>query len=368
MHQEVDSETRITKNEETYSPAIAGQVAAAEAWLKAACAMAKKFPRDIDMVRDNILRECRRPDFARGRYNEKTKKWEGGARYAKPVGGGNVTGFSVRFAEAAVQALGHIHTTNETLAENEDFRKIQVRVWDAQTMNSFADEATIPKTIERKFVPKERMGDVVRTRHNASGEILYVLRAEEPDMLNIANSGKSKSFRNSALRCIPGWLLAECEQVIKETVTKEDSKDPDATKRQIFDSFSGLGVNAETLKKYLGHDAAVLQPEELANLRDLYTAIRDGETTIQAVFAQREEAAKEKGENGKGMAGLKDKLKPTDRELNKSEVQSLLGASERSGWRAIDFSRAVDKKFFCGIDELKVSQLEEALNLANGGA
>lgn len=361
--QEVE-EVRITKNDESYSPAIAGAVAAAEAWLKAACAMAKRFPRDMDKVRDKILLECRRPDFARGRYNPETKRFEGGARYSKPVGNSKVKGFSVRFAEAAVQAMGHIHTNIQTLAETDEFRKIEVRVWDSQNMNSFADEATIPKTIERKSIPKERMGDVVRTRHNASGDILYIIRAEEGDLLNVVNAAKSKSFRNSGLRHVPGWLLAECERVIAETSGKEDSRDPEQAKREIFDAFSALGVSVEQIKEYLGHDAAKLEPKEMTELRELYTAIRDGETTMKSVFSAREESAKES--NGKGTAGLKERLGV--KTISEEQARVLTDAAATSGWKPLEFIAGLSKRF--GVDvpgKLKDSQFQEAMTWVNGG-
>ena len=354
MNQEIETEVRITKNEETYSPAIAGQVAAAEAWLKAACAMAVKFPRDIDKVRQNLLRECERPSFAKS------------ALYAKPIGGGKVTGLSIGFDEGAVAAMGHLHVTTTTLAENDEWRKIEVKVWDAQSMISYADEVTIQKTIERKSIQKGQ--EVIRTRPNSKGEINYIIRAEEADLLNTVNAAKSKSIRNSGLRCVPGWLLDECKKAVDETMHKADAQDPDKAKRELYDAFADIGVTVDHLKKYLKHENPTLQPAELQDLRKLYTAIKTGETTMQAIFEVREEAEKEKNGNGKGMAGLKDKLGANDRVLNKSEVQSLLQASERSGWRSMDFSMAIDKKFGCSIDVLPVSKLDAALTLANGGA
>ncbi len=307
---EIDTEVRLTKNEESYSPAIAGAIAAAEAWLKAVCAMAVKFPRDMDKVRQNILRECERPAFAAL------------AMYAKPVGGGKVTGLSIRFAEGMMQAMGHIHTTTQTLAETDEFRKIELRVWDAQTMNSHADEATIQKTIERKSVPKERMGEVLRQRHNASGEILYIIRAEEGDMLNQVNAAKSKSMRNAGLRLIPAWLLDECKQAIKDTMNKKDAKDPDKSKRELFDAFVDIGVTVEQIKRYLGHDNATLQPAELDDLRKLYTAIKTGETTMKAIFDVREESAKEPAPDAKGTNGLKQRMAATQQPLQPTEQAS----------------------------------------------
>lgn len=349
--QEVE-EVRITRNEESYSPAIAGAVAAAEAWLKAACAMAKRFPRDMDVVRQNILKECERPQFAAV------------AMYSKPVGNTKVTGLSIRFAEAMMQAMGHIHTTNQTLADTEEFRKIEIRVWDADRMNSHADEATVTKTIERKSVPKERMGEVVRTRHNASGDILYIIRAEEGDLLNTVNAAKSKSMRNAGLRLIPGWLLDECKQTILETMRKKDAKDPDKSKRELFDAFVDLGVTAAQIKQYLGHENSTLQPAELADLRLLYTAIKSGETTIHAVFAAREESAKES--NGKGTAGLKERLGV--KTISEEQARVLTDAAATSGWKPLEFIAGLSKRF--GVDvpgKLKDSQFQEAMTWVNGG-
>jgi hypothetical protein len=68
------------------------------------------------------------------------------------------------------------------------------------------------------------------------------------------------------------------------TQANADAEDPDAAKRKLFDAFGALGVRAEQIKEYLGHDAAALSPKELADLRALYSAIRDGEATWREVM------------------------------------------------------------------------------------
>lgn len=284
-------------------------VAAAEAEVKAQCAMAIKFPRDLDVVREKLLKECKRPSFAES------------SRYAKPIGNKKVTGFSVRFAEAAIAAMGHIHTTIKTLAETPEYRKIEIRVWDAQNMISYADEATVEKTIERHSIPKGQ--EYVRTRLNTSGDLLYIIRATEDDLLNKVNSAKSKSIRNSGLRMVPGWLLDECENAIAETSRKSDAADPDAAKKQIFDAFAQLGVSVDDIKKYLGHEAATLQPAELQGLRELFVAVRDGETTLAAIFRQREEESASAPPSGKGTKALKEKLKGSPQETGEQKGRSV---------------------------------------------
>lgn len=319
----------------TYAPASLALVAAAEAEIKAMCAMAVKFPRDLDKVREKILRECKRPSFAST------------AMYAKPIGGTKVTGLSVRFAEAAIGAMQHIHVTTRTLAETNEWRKIEARVWDAQNMTSYADESTIEKTIERKSIPKGQQ--YLKTRVNRQGELLYIIQATEDDLLNKVNAAKSKSIRNSGLRLIPGWLLDECKNVIATTMHHADAADPDAAKRRLFDAFAELGVTVDQLKKYLRHEAEKLEPAELDDLRKVYTAIRDGETTMKSIMEQREgESGSPANGDGKepsrGTESLKQRLQAKgnaqaaadnnpSRLITESECKRMLDLAEIRGWK-----------------------------------
>lgn len=263
-----------------------------QAEVQAAVIQAERSPRDWDQVREKLLRECKRTSFAKA------------ARYNKPVGKG-VQGFSIRFAEACIGAAKHIHTTTRTIWEDEEQRKILVKVWDAQEGVSYADEVTIEKTIERRSIPDG--ADVVRTRKNKQGDLLYIIRATEDDLLNKVNAAKSKSIRNSGLRLIPGWLQEEALQEIRTTIKNADEKDPDAAKREIFDAFGELGVDVASLKKFIGHDIQVLTPKELQTLRGLYMEIREGATTMYEVLTaldrerernREKEAAATKGPEG----------------------------------------------------------------------
>jgi hypothetical protein len=291
------------ESEEILSPGALGAIAQAEAEVKAACAMALKYPRDWDAVREKLLKECRRPVFAAGRETGK------GAMYSKPVGNGTVKGLSIRFAEAAIACSGHIHVSTRTLSETDDYRKQSVKVWDAQSMNSFSDEITIDKTLERKIIPKG--SEILRTRLNKQGELLYVIRAEPDALLNKENALKSKSIRNSALRLMPGWLLDEARETLEATIKAADAQDPDAARHQILDSFTKLGISVEQIKKYLGHDATAISADELLQLRGLYTAIRDGETTIAAVFEQLEAEKEETSKTESIRKKLRDRKKIT---------------------------------------------------------
>lgn len=332
----------VEKKDELYAPVASALVAAAEAWIKGACAMAVKFPRDLDVVRQKLLHECERPSFAAA------------ALYSKPVGTTKVTGLSIRFAEQAIASMQHIHVSTLTLAETDDWRKIEVRVWDAQNMVSYADETTIQKTIERRSVAKGQ--EVIRTRPNRSGELLYIIRAEEGDLLNQVNAAKSKAIRNAGLRLVPGWLLDECKEAVNETMRKRDKSDPDKAKREIFDSFAALGVSVDLLKSYIGHDKPVLQPEELQELRKLYTAIKDGETTIQAALDIKNDKQPE-ADKTKGVAALKSRLSGNDRLINQNEIDDLTAICDELKVQPLAFVGLLQQFGVTAPQQLKLSQL-----------
>nr|NIU03565.1 hypothetical protein [Gammaproteobacteria bacterium]NIV50929.1 hypothetical protein [Gammaproteobacteria bacterium]NIX84839.1 hypothetical protein [Gammaproteobacteria bacterium] len=99
---------------ETASTAVAAQAAAS---VQARYVMALQRPRNIDQVRVDLLKECKRPGFARV------------AMYHKPIGKG-VTGPSIRFAEAAMRCMGNLMPEVATLYDDHDKRILRVSVTD----------------------------------------------------------------------------------------------------------------------------------------------------------------------------------------------------------------------------------------------
>lgn len=272
---------------ETAASAVAAQ---AKALVEARYIMAMRNPRDIDVVRERMLKECRRPSFAKV------------ARYHKPVGAG-IKGPSIRFAEMAVRCMTNITVETMTVFDDREKRIVRVGVTDLEANVPYSLDVTIDKTIERK---RTKPGDVIiRTRQNSYGEAVSLIEATEDEILNKQNALISKAVRTLGLRIVPGDIVDECMEVVIATQQNEDAKDPDAAKRAIFDTFATIGVQADDLKEYLGGDANVLLPAQLADLRALYSAIRDGETTWRATM----EHKNPKPEAQTNAADLSDKLK-----------------------------------------------------------
>jgi hypothetical protein len=248
--------------------------AQAEAAVKARYVMALKRPRDWDVVRQRLLKECERTSFAQV------------ARYSKPVGNTTVTGPSIRFVEAALRAMGNVLAENVVLYDDQQKRIIRVIVTDLEHNETYQKEILLEKTVERKQL---RQGQVpISSRTNTRGERVYLVEATEDEMLNKEAALTSKAMRQLGLRLIPGDLVDECMEGVEATMRKKAEQDPDAEKKAIIDSFYELGVRVEHLKEYLGVDLDQLTPKDLVNLRAVYQALKDGETTWREVMDQRE--------------------------------------------------------------------------------
>lgn len=242
--------------------------------------MALARPRDLDAVRQNMLKDARRPSFASV------------AIYHKPVGKG-IEGPSIRFVEAAIRNMTNILTETSTISEDEERRVIRVAVSDLETNTYFSQDVTVTKTVERSKLPQGEKP--IRVRTNSYGKPVYILHGTDDDILNKQNSLISKAVRTLGLRLIPGDLVDEALYYVRQTMAKQDAADPDAAKNRIIDAFAQLGVPVEALKDFLGHELSSIDPTELQLLRSTYSAIKDGETTWKAVMddkAEREAEAK----------------------------------------------------------------------------
>lgn len=257
--------------------------------------MALARPRDLDSVRQNMLKDARRPSFASV------------AIYHKPVGKG-IEGPSIRFVEAAIRNMTNILTETSTISEDEERRVIRVAVSDLETNTYFSQDVTVTKTVERSKLPQGEKP--IRVRTNSYGKPVYILHGTDDDILNKQNSLISKAVRTLGLRLIPGDLVDEALYYVRQTMAKQDAADPDAAKNRIIDAFAQLGVPVEALKEYLGHELSSIDPTELQLLRSTYSAIKDGETTWKAVMDDKAEKEAEAKAAASASASAPKKAEP----------------------------------------------------------
>ncbi len=275
---------------QTQSSASVAVAAQAQAAVQARYIMAMNRPRDWEEVRVKLLKACSRPGFAQT------------ARYIKPIGKDRSKwpqGWTIRFAEEAMRCMGNLYPETMVIDEGDTQRIVQQSCTDLENNVTFSNQVVIDKTVERKYLKDGQQP--LSSRQNSAGEVTYRVEATEDDLLNKQGALLSKALRTQVLRLLPGDIQDECLQRVHDALSGEMKADPDQAKRKLIDAFTEIGIRPSDLAEYLGHPLERIQPAEVKELREVYTAVKQGDATWDEVMEAREpsgtvEAAKEVGE------------------------------------------------------------------------
>lgn len=266
---------------ESSATAVAAQ---AKAMVEARYLLAMHRPRNWDDVRQRLIRECRRPAFAKNKS----------AFYHKPIGDG-VEGLGIRFAEVALRCMTNV-LIESTLVFEDSMKEIhKVTVTDLEGNVTYPYDVRVEKTVERARPLSD--GSFISVRKNSYGRDVYTVPAQEDDLLNKRGAQISKAIRTLALRIIPGDLQDEAEAVIKSVRMDEAARDPNAERNSIADAFMQLNILPSQLSEYLNQDFGTCSPAQMVDLRGLYGALRDGEATWATVMENKADRDAAKAES-----------------------------------------------------------------------
>lgn len=237
-------------------------VAKATADIQARWVMAMRCPRDPAMVRQTLIRECRRPGFAKE------------AIYAVPRGGNTIRGLSIRFAEVAMRCMGNMSCEAQTLFDSDEERVIRVTATDFEANATWNRDITVKKTVERRQLKRGQRA--IRSRINSYGDTVHIVEATDDEVATKEAAMISKAARTAILRMVPGHLQDEAFEVCEQIAKNEAAKDPDAERNALFDAFAGLNITPPQIAEWLGHPVEQSTPFELVELRKLYRGIHEG--------------------------------------------------------------------------------------------
>jgi hypothetical protein len=226
-----------------------------------------------------------------------------------------VEGLGIRFVEVALRCMKNVLVETTMIFEDETKEVHRVSVTDLESNLTYPLDVRVSKTVERSKPMDD--GSFISMRKNSYGKAVYTVPATDDDLLNKRAALISKAIRTLGLRIIPGDMQDEAEEIIKHVRLDEAARDPDAERKKIADAFGGIGVKVSELVEYLGHSLDTCSPAELVDLRGIYGAIKDGETTWKAVMDNK--AENNGGGNGGGDAGKKPLPACTAEEFDKKK-------------------------------------------------
>jgi hypothetical protein len=208
--------------------------------------------------------------------------------YSKPVGDGKyVRGLSIRAAESLAAAWGHNRIQQIVEPIDQDTVRVTAIFTDFQSVRIWSDSGIVSKFYKR------RGGGIARYDDDRFYNV--IVKAE-----------LSKRVREAIMRSVPPGVRIELQTMAERVVAKLLTND---VVQKIVQSFSGLGVSLAQLETLIGRsiDSGWTVDDRLT-LQGVYTAIKDGETTVGEVFGAAKKKLPEKPEQTPAF-GLSDAVK-----------------------------------------------------------
>lgn len=213
-------------------------------------ATAKQYPRSVVRFRKEAV--------AMVTLNERVAE---SCIYALPRDDKTIEGASARFAEIVASAWGNCRAGARVVSEKGDFVTAQGVFHDLER------NVAITYEVQRRIVDKYG-------------------RRYKPDMIGVtANAACSIALRNAILKGIPKAFWDDMYEAARSTAMG-DYKTLANRRAEAIKMFQSYGVSAEKICATLGVPGVEdIGLDQLVTLRGMLTAIRDGDTTPEQVFA-----------------------------------------------------------------------------------
>jgi hypothetical protein len=278
--------------------------------VQAAMMIARANPRDSIAAMDRILNACTRPTLANA------------AVYTYNRGGSDVSGPSIRLAEAMAQSWGNMQFGIRELDQRNGESTVQAFAWDVETNTR-----------------REVTFQVPHIRYTRSGS----KRLEDPrDIYEMVANQGSRRLRACILAVIPGDVteaaVAQCETTMH---TNADTS-PDAMKKLVA-AFGEHGVSREQIEKRIGRRLEAIQPAQVVGLRKVFASLRDGMSSPADWFEQEAPAAGQDGAQQGASAADKAKAAIRARGAAKADPAPAAAAAQPGASKTLaSFKERID--------------------------
>ena len=221
--------------------------------VQAALVIAKRFPRNVKDAIDRILNACTRKNLAAQ------------AVYCYSRGGSDISGPSIRLAEAVAQQWGNLQFGIRELEQRDGESTVEAFAWDLET--NVREVKVFQVRHERDKNEKingKSTGNKVKSKLTDSRDI-YEL---------VANQG-ARRLRSCILGVIPGDIIEDAVRQCEVTMAADADTSPEAQKN-IISKFSEFGVTKEQIEAKIQRRMDAIQPAQVIQLRKIFNSMKDG--------------------------------------------------------------------------------------------
>lgn len=246
---------------------VAVEQSRAVAETQAALLMAKRFPRDPRLAMDRILNACTRPSLAEQ------------SLYTYSRGGTDITGPSIRLAEALAQNWGNIQFGIRELEQRAGESTVEAFAWDVETNTR-----------------QVKVFQVKHERHTKAGGAKAL--TDPRDIYELTANQGARRLRACILGVIPGDVVEEATKQCEVTLNTKAEVTPERIEK-LLSAFADFGVTREQIEKRIQRRIDAMTPAQLVQLGKIFNSLKDGMSAagdwFEVVQATEGEAAKASG-------------------------------------------------------------------------
>lgn len=230
--------------------------------VQAALVIAKRFPRDQKAAVDRIMNTCTRESLAAV------------ALYQYARGGTDISGASIRLAEAIAQNWGNLDFGFRELSRGESngktYSEVQAYAWDMETNTR--------RSLQFR---------VTHWRDTRKGGYAVT---DERDIYELLANQSQRRVRACILAIVPGDIVEQAEKQCLATLNAKADTSAEATKK-LVEAFAEIGVSKEQIEARIQRRLDAITAAQVVNLRKVYTSIKDGMSEPGEWFESQDEAA-----------------------------------------------------------------------------
>lgn len=221
--------------------------------VQAAVIMARQFPRDAIGAMQRIRMACQRPTLAES------------ATYTYAKGGANVTGPSIRLAEALAQQWGNLQFGIRELSQGNGESTVEAYAWDLETN---VRQSKVFQVKHERHV-NEYEGGRKTGRQN-------VKRITDPrEIYEMAANNGARRLRACILGIIPGDVVEdavnECEATLKTNVELTPAK-----VQAMLEYFESHKITKAMVEERIQRPMDSITPALFVGLRKIANSLKDG--------------------------------------------------------------------------------------------
>lgn len=227
------------------APAVLADAAAQReiAEVQASMTIAKRFPRNQAQAIDRIMIACQRPTLAES------------ALYSYARGGTEITGPSIRLAEAIAQQWGNLDFGIRELEQRNGESTVEAYAWDLET-----------NTRQKKIF------QVRHKRYTKKG--IYDL-TDPRDIYELVANNAARRLRACILGIIPGDVVEAAQNQCEQTLKAKADISPEAISKMVK-AFEGFQVSKEQIEARIQRKLESITAAQVVALRKIYNSMKDG--------------------------------------------------------------------------------------------